>query len=329
MREGIVREIAMDYEALRAANHAEEARRMGEAVRLDAQIGALVAERMRLFQEGARTALDHPHAAQQIVQRLTQRVGEIQTELRARLVAVHLSADYLQPVYHCARCHDTGYVGEPVRERCDCFHRRMRAHALKAVGTGLDPRETFEGYNELVYYDIPLQERPDDTQRRFMARVRARCEAFATEFPDNERRNLLLFGQSGLGKTYMLNAIGNRVHEKGGEVLKITAYQLTERMRVAIFDRDTEGFSSLLEVPLLLLDDLGVEPLYNNITIEYLFTLLNERYLAGLHTALSTNLMLEELKTRYTERVCSRLFDSRHTAIMQFQGKDVRVRLSS
>lgn len=327
MREGIVREVSMDYEALRAANRAEETRRLTDAIGRDAQIGTLVAERVRLFQEGARTALDYPQDAQHIVQRLTQRVEEIQTELRARLEAVQLPADYLQPVYHCEKCHDTGYVGEPIRERCDCFQRRMRSRAYGSQGTGLDPRETFEAYDAAVYFDVPLQERPTDTQRSYMARLRDACERYAGAYPLNDRHNLLLMGQAGLGKTYLLNCIGNRVHEGGVEVLKITAYQLTERMHAAVFDRHLEGFSSLLAVPLLLLDDLGVEPLYTNITIEHLFTLLNERSLAGLHTIISTNLMLEELKQRYSERVSSRLFDRRHTSILPFMGKDVRIRL--
>ena len=36
-------------------------------------------------------------------------------------------------------------------------------------------------------------------------------------------------------------------------------------------------FTSLIDAPLLLIDDLGTEPMMRNITVEYLFTLLNER----------------------------------------------------
>lgn len=325
MREGIIREIEAEYAEVRLNNHAEEARRLSEAANVDPMIGALVAERMRLFRSGAREALAHPSEAERISLHLSTRIADIQAELRDRLTLAGFSPDHLQPVYQCNTCHDTGYVGEVVRERCTCFSRRLRQKQANASGHGLSPVETFEAYDESIYRDTPLTADSQDTQRSFMARMRAFCEAYATEFPNTQRHNLLLFGQSGLGKTYLLNCIGNRVHARGEEVVKVTAYQLSERMRAAIFDHDHDGFSLLLEVPLLLVDDLGVEPLYNNITVEHLFTLLNERALHNLHTVISTNLMLDELKSRYTERICSRLFDRKQTALLQFLGTDVRL----
>ena len=109
-------------------------------------------------------------------------------------------------------------------------------------------------------------------------------------------------------------------------MLKLTSYQLTDRMRAAVFEHDWGAFSQVLETPVLLLDDLGVEPMLNNVTIEQLFTLLNERELNGLHTLISTNLHPEELKQRYSERISSRLLDRRSTSILPFYGEDVRLR---
>ena len=43
-------------------------------------------------------------------------------------------------------------------------------------------------------------------------------------------------------------------------------------------------------MPLLLIDDLGTEPLMENITVTQLFNLLNERQNRGKHTVISTNL---------------------------------------
>ena len=133
-------------------------------------------------------------------------------------------------------------------------------------------------------------------------------------------------GAAGLGKTYLLNCVGNALLEKGVPVLKVTSYQLTERMRAAVFEHDWDGFSAVLETPVLLLDDLGAEPIINNVTIEQLFTLLNERELNGLHTIISTNLAPVELTARYTERISSRLMDKRSTVMIPFYGEDVRLK---
>ena len=97
-------------------------------------------------------------------------------------------------------------------------------------------------------------------------------------------------------------------------------------MRAAVFEHDWEGFSAVLEAPVLLLDDLGAEPIINNVTIEQLFTLLNERELNGLHTVISTNLTPAELQSRYTERIGSRLLDKRSTSMLPFYGDDVRLK---
>ena len=76
--------------------------------------------------------------------------------------------------------------------------------------------------------------------------------------------------------------------------------------------------------PMLLIDDLGTEPMMRNITVEYLFTLLNERAAAKRHTVVATNLTPTQLRERYGERVASRLLDKTCTAPVLFTGKDLR-----
>lgn len=326
MRAALLREVQMEYEALRAQNQAEEARRQEEAQKADPVIGELLAKRVGLFNNSARRAFALPQEAEEIGAALSRDIAALQKKIRARLVSAGFPEDYLQPVYQCPKCRDTGYVGEPVRERCECFGRMLRARMMSGGDCGLNAGERFAAYDAAVFSGKPLDGNAQDSQQAYMERMRARCEAYAEEYPNNARRNLMMIGMSGLGKTFLLNCIGNRVREKGEEVLKLTAYQLTERMRASIFDRDTEAFSVLLDIPFLLLDDLGVEPLINNITIEQLYTLLNERNLSGLHTAVSTNLQPDELQKRYTERVFSRLFDMQNTTVLAFKGSDIRLR---
>ena len=74
----------------------------------------------------------------------------------------------------------------------------------------------------------------------------------------------------------------------------------------------------------LMIDDMGVEPLMENITIVQWFNLINERQLRGKGTVISTNLNVEELRRRYTERITSRLLDGKQCMLLQFLGDDVR-----
>ena len=131
-------------------------------------------------------------------------------------------------------------------------------------------------------------------------------------------------GQSGLGKTFLMHAIARRLLDRGFNVLMISAYRFLELARKAYFSASTELLSSLIETDVLLIDDLGSEPLMENITIVQLFNLINERQTAGRGTVLSTNLTAKELRERYTERITSRLLDPRQCGLLLFQGDDVR-----
>ena len=98
---------------------------------------------------------------------------------------------------------------------------------------------------------------------------------------------------------------------------------MIEMLRKSYFDND-DSASELMDVDVLMIDDLGSEPLMQNITVEQLFNLLNERQGRGLSTVISTNLEMPKFRERYTERVASRLRDSMNCKVLSLMGKDIR-----
>ena len=78
--------------------------------------------------------------------------------------------------------------------------------------------------------------------------------------------------------------------------------------------------------PLLVLDDLGTEPVIPNVSEESLFAVLNERIGRRLPTVLATNLDFSALQQRYGERVFSRLTDSAATRVLRLEGENLRWR---
>ena len=150
------------------------------------------------------------------------------------------------------------------------------------------------------------------------------CLRYADSFPDTRVRDLLMMGKSGLGKTFLMQCIAHRVAERGYLPTYVSAYRFFETARQAYMDNDGARLRPLMEAELLLIDDLGTEPLMNNVTVTQLFNLLNERQMSGRHTVLSTNLSMNELQERYTERVTSRLLDKGACLRVGFVGGDVR-----
>ena len=108
-------------------------------------------------------------------------------------------------------------------------------------------------------------------------------------------------------------------------VLRITAYKMLDAMRRYHRGQEDGGLEMMLNAEMLIIDDLGTEPMLENITVEYLFTLLNERRSGRLPTLIATNLTPRELQARYTERIFSRMVDRSDTELLHFIGQDVRL----
>ena len=136
----------------------------------------------------------------------------------------------------------------------------------------------------------------------------------------------MLKGSSGLGKTFLLHAAAKRLLERNINVLMLSAVRYFEIARSAYFSGDMTELRPIMEADVLLIDDLGTEPMMNNITIPQWFTLIEERRGAGRGTVWSTNLTEADLIERYTERIASRLLDPHVCAIYTFEGEDLRRR---
>ncbi|MDR0395957.1 MAG: ATP-binding protein [Oscillospiraceae bacterium] len=324
MKEQVLRELAAEYEIQRAANRAEERRRLSEAAARDPAIGELAERRVELFRKRVRAAFDSPERAMEISAELRAELARIASELRARLKAAGFAEDWLQPVYRCEACQDHGYAGEPIREMCECMKQRVYQRLCSDESLGVNADENFAAWDERVYDGAPTDKSPRG-QRAEMIILRDICREYADSFPNNDKPCMLFCGPSGVGKTYMLNCVAQRVLERGYTPWKLTASRMMSILRDSYFERgDPERARLLRESPLLMIDDLGTEPMQENLTITQIFTLLNERNARRAHTIASTNLLPAELMSRYTERVFSRLFDKRLTRVLSFRGADAR-----
>ena len=76
----------------------------------------------------------------------------------------------------------------------------------------------------------------------------------------------------------------------------------------------------------LIIDDLGSEPTYKNVTKEYFYLLLNQRGLDQKITLISTNLLPSNLSDRYGERCFSRIINKAHNLFLKIENDDLRFR---
>lgn len=118
---------------------------------------------------------------------------------------------------------------------------------------------------------------------------------------------LIIYGGVGNGKTHLLNAIANRVMERGISLKLIMMAELLSELRMSIETNQTDFKMKVLkEVPYLLIDELGLE--YGTVwEKEKIEELLASRWNNGRFTVVATNRDIEELPPRLKSR-----FQDRH-----------------
>lgn len=320
-RSDCIRELLQEYQTQRALNEQELEARIEEAGRIDPEIARLREENATLALSTLKRilTLQDEAARREAAEQMKQRGIFNNHEIRKRLKKAGLAEDYLELHYRCPICRDTAYVGEAPSRFCECFEKYLRMKQFED--------DSMAGVREQNFDTFDANRIPEENgQRELLLNIRDRCEQFANKFPEIRVLNLVLSGNSGLGKTFLLNCIYERVIQRGYSAVRVSAYRMFEAMRKQHLSNSTEerDFQQLVDAPLLLIDDLGSEPMMRNITVEYIFTLLNERIAAKRHTVVATNLFRDELKAHYGERVASRLLGSGHTVTYELKGEDLR-----
>jgi DNA replication protein DnaC len=149
------------------------------------------------------------------------------------------------------------------------------------------------------------------------------CKDYAENFIPNAT-GLYMYGKTGLGKTHLSLAIANEVIDKGYDVYYGSIQSIMDKLEGEHFGRLPREDSikeDILTCDLLIIDDLGAE-FATQFTNAELYNILNSRLLSSLPTIISTNLDLDEIAEKYSQRVASRIMGSM-TAIY-FCGRDIR-----
>lgn len=152
------------------------------------------------------------------------------------------------------------------------------------------------------------------------------CQNFIKNF-NSDYHNLFFYGTVGTGKTFLSNCVAKELIESGHSVIYFSAAGLFDLLSRYSFDYkgkedERERYADLYQCDLLIIDDLGTE-LTNQFVASRLFSLLNERHMGKKATVISTNLSLEELRNRYSDRIFSRI--TSHYELCKLTGPDIRM----
>lgn len=311
------------YDDRQSANRARLEARQAEIERVLPAYGELRTQIIDNSMNYARMALLSDSDTEINLSKLRSENEALSRKKKALLVANGYPADYLEPCYVCPDCQDTGMMGE---ERCHCFKQAVvdLLYAQSNVATIIQ-KENFTTFSFDYYSNTVLDPKTNLTPRQNIERIYDTCQSFVRNF-DKEHNNLLFYGNSGLGKTFLSHCIAKELLSSAHTVLYLTAYDLFEIFGRAMRNEESEqSFTSehIFDCDLLIIDDLGTE-LATAFTLSRLNVCINERILNHRSTIISTNLGMQELATRYDERAFSRIFSS-YTPL-RFFGEDIRLK---
>lgn len=218
--------------------------------------------------------------------------------------------------YTCPLCKDTGYKD---KKPCECLLQEYNALIRKNLSLTPLPGFTYKD-NTFATNGAP--------QAEGMNKLYSKMQIVFNKFYSTRYSNFLLCGASGVGKTSLALAIANDLLDKNVSVLYLTSFELVNIFLDKHTHKDTalrQLYNYVLECEMLIVDNLGAEPVYKNVTVEYLLSTLEKRLGENKKTMLITQLNGPQLVGRYGETLIKKFADKKYSiSVGYIEGKDLR-----
>ena len=283
-----------------------------EIIQLDQKIGKLCIE----LSISAFKSIDN---RDKYLHDLKEKIIDLRMKKSELLVSNGFDMDYLNLHYRCNKCRDTGFIGNT---KCSCFNQKV----VDIFYTGSELRGMLKTHNfdnfKLDFYPARKSDLESESPKKNMEKILSKSMNFLKNF-DTTDENLLFYGSSGTGKTFLSHCITKELIDKGSLVVYRTAEELIKALKEIRFNNDSSLEELLINCDLLIIDDLGTEQI-SDFTKTEMFNLLNTKLLKQKKMLVSTNLTLENLLHTYTERITSRLLGN--FTLCKFFGDDIRIK---
>ncbi len=254
---------------------------------------------------------------------LKEQIQKFSEQEKQLLLSAGFPANYLEPVYECNDCKDTGYINN---EKCHCFQKAIiDLLYTQSNMKHILAKENFDTFSFSYYSENHTDPKTGTSSLANMKKAYLTARNFVDNF-GNDFANLFLYGDTGVGKTFLSNCIAKELIDKSYSVIYLSAFELFDTFAKSRFQKDDAADQMnehILDCDLLIIDDLGTE-LTNSFSVSQLFLCLNERLLRRKSTIISTNLSLESLVNIYSERTFSRI-TSNYT-MLKLTGDDIRIK---
>ncbi|MFU0782378.1 MAG: ATP-binding protein [Thermoanaerobacterium thermosaccharolyticum] len=318
----LVQEVLREYEMLRDKSLKEALMRRQEVYKKIPEISNIDDEIKDIGIEISKSIFLKPQKHKDLLENLRSRLNALKKKKADLLRSNGYPETYMEQKFECNICKDTGYVNN---KRCKCFEQKLiNLYYRQSSIEEITKIENFDNFDYHLYSDKPYKGKM--SPRENIKSIVDVAKDFIDNF-DNEKESLFFYGDSGLGKTFLSNCIAKELLDRGKVVLYRTAPDLIEGLRLNKLNSDNDSYFEytdlLRECDLLIIDDLGTEPI-TPFSLQEIFSIVNARLLANKKFIISTNLPLSEVMNIYPERLCSRILGN--FKLLNFYGEDIRIK---
>ncbi|EFI41661.1 MULTISPECIES: ATP-binding protein [Peptoniphilus] len=323
MRE-IFRKIEREYEIKRDENQKALNLRKEEVYLKIPEIKKIDECIVNLSIEATKRQIKNPSVDE--LEKINEDIYALRGEKERFLLKNGYEADYLDLHYSCEECKDTGYLQGGIR--CNCLKARLSNDLYNISNISYMLRkENFDTFDLNIFSD-EIYEEEGISPRENMRMIYKCSMEFLKTFKEKNDYNMLFYGATGQGKTFMLNCIAKYLLDRNVNVIYQTAFNMLDVIEDRKFRRNelnSMKYDMLFDSELLIIDDLGIE-MVNSFSASEIFNIVNARMISGKKTLISTNLSLKELSNTYTDRVFSRVFYKFKP--LKFFGEDLRLKIN-
>ena len=215
-------DIQAELSKIRSSNEREHLNRLSEVYEKIPAIKEIDSSISSLSIEEAKARI----LKKTVTEDISDKINELSLQKKKLLSANGYDSDYLEPIYSCKLCKDEGFVNGHI---CSCV-KNIRARELynRSNLNSVFKRENFSTFS-LDVYSKEKYEGHQATPYQNASIILKRAINYVKNF-DSEHGNILIYGRTGLGKTFISNCIAKELLDNAHSVLYLSANELFEQI---------------------------------------------------------------------------------------------------